>query len=199
MPDEMLAGLPRLVRVSEETRMRGTAAVGIGAAAAGYAMLAWLLGQAVDGPKAIAAALIVGIPALVLAGRASRRRQARLDEIRLAPRLTVYETLADGRERRTRLASIVGTGVVMLMTFDHFTQGQGLMAGLVAGLFIGVGVVDLAETRMWNDLERARAQGLYIIVRPHAMVASYGATDVYERPGGDTDTDRERQPSPFDL
>jgi hypothetical protein len=199
MPDTMLAGLPRLVRVSEEIRVRGTGAVGIGVAAAGYAMFAWLLGQPVDGQKAIAAALIVGIPALLAAGLASRRRQARLHDIGLAPRMTVYETLADGRERRTRLASIVGTGVVVLMTFDHFTDGQGLMAGLVAGLFIGVGVVDLAETRMWNELERARAQGLYVIVRPHAMVASYATTEVYERPGGDRDTDREREPSPFDL
>lgn len=199
MADTMLAGLPRLVRVSEETRVRGTGAVGIGAAAAGYAMLAWLLGQPIDGAKALAAAFIVGVPAALLATRASRRRLAHTDEVDLAPRMTVYETLADGRERRTRFASIIGTGVVVLMTFDSFTDGQGLMAGLVAGLFVGVGVVDLAETRTWHELERKRARGLYVIVRPHAMVASYGATEVYERPGGDRDTDREREPSPFDL
>ena len=109
----------------------------------------------------------------------------------------VYETHAAGRERRTRLAGIVVFGVIILLLFDHFTRGAGEMAGLVGGLFIPAGVVDLREARWWSRRERELgARGLYVVVPPHALMARMGPSDVFARPSDDPN-DGGR--SPFDL
>jgi hypothetical protein len=195
--DAALAGLPRLVRVVEEVRVRGITGVGIGAAAAGWWMAAWLLGQEVDALRTLLGAAAVGIPTLVVSGLASRRRLAAADLLRPPPRPVVYETPADGRERRTRLAGIVVFGVIILIMFDRLRGDGGEMAGLVAGLFLAVGVVDLMEAGSWERLTRDRRADIYLMVRPHALMAHMGAGEVYERPRGD----REERPlpSPFDL
>jgi hypothetical protein len=199
MADTALAGLPRLVRATEEVRMRGVAAVGIGVAAAGWWMLAWLLGQELSALRSALALAGVGVPALLLAGLASGRRLRAAADPLPPPRPVVYETLADGRERRTRLAGIVVFGVIILMMFDRLYGGAGEMAGLVAALFIPVGVVDLMEVRTWARLERDRDGGdLYLLVRPHALMPPMGAGEVYERPRGDREAER-REPTPFDL
>ncbi len=197
MADAALAGLPRLVRVVDEVRMRGVASLGIGTAAAGWWMAAYLLGQDVAILRTLVAGAVVGVVTLIIAGIFSARRLGAAKEPLRPPRNTVYETVADGRERRLRLAGIVVFGVIVLLAFDRLTGGTGDMAGLVAGLFWPVGAVDVLEARSWAALERMResGRGLYVMVRPQALMASMGATEVYERPAGD----REATPSPFDL
>jgi hypothetical protein len=195
--DAALAGLPRLVRAWDEVRVRGVAGVGIGVAAAGWWMIVWLLDQPVSELRTLLGAAAVGVPSLLLAGRASARRLRAVDRVAPPPRPSVYETAADARERRTRLAGIVVLGVIVLVMFDRLTDGGGEMAGLIAGLFIAVGVVDLMEARTWQRLERAHPGGLYMVVRPHALMAHMGAGEIYERPRSDRSDVPE--PSPFDL
>lgn len=196
MADATLAGLPRLVRVIEEVRQRGVAAVGVGVAAAGWWMVAWLLGQDVSPLTTGLAVAVVGIPTLVLATLGSRRRLAAAAVPQPPPRLAVYETAADGRDRRIRLAGVVVMGVIILMMFDRLTGEGGEMAGMVAGLFGAVGLVDLREARAWHRLEMGRPGGLYVAVRPHALMAHMGPGDVYERPSG---VEPRPVPTPFDL
>ncbi len=197
MADAALAGLPRLVRVVEEVRARGIAAVGIGVAAAGWWLAAWLVGQDVDGPRTLLGGLVVAVPTLLLAGLAGRRRLAAVDRLRPPPRPVVYETAADGRERRVRLAGIVVFGVIVLIMFDRLRGDGGEMAGLVAGLFLSAGFVDVMEARAWERIVRDRRADLYLLIRPHALMAHMGPGDVYERPHGDRE---EREiPSPYDL
>lgn len=195
MADATLAGLPRLVRVAEEVGQRGAAGVGIGVAAAGWWTVAWLLGQDVSPLTTGLALLVVGLPTLVVAAIGSRRRLRDADPPQPPPRLAVYETAADGRDRRIRLGGIVVMGVIILMMFDRLTGEGGEMAGMVAGLFVAVGLVDLREARVWQRLERARPGALYVAVRPHALMAHMGPGEVYERPP----RDREPVLSPFDL
>lgn len=197
MADSALAGLPRLVRVVDEVRHRGFAGVGIGIAAAGWWTTAWLLGQRVSELNTVLAFAAVFVPSLVIAALGSGRRLRAATDLRPPPRLAVYETVADGRERRTRLAGIVVMGVIILIMFDRLSGAGGEMAGMVAGLFLAVGIVDLFEARSWARIEREHPGGLYLAVRPHALMAHMGAGEVYERPR--PDRDRVEEPSPFDL
>jgi hypothetical protein len=199
MPNAMLAGLPRLVRVAEEVRARGQATLSVGAAVAAYWVCLWLLDQPVSPLRTLIALLIAGLPASLMASVGSGRRLAAVrKDLRPPPRVAVYETIADGRERRARLAGILLLAAVVLLVFDRLTTGEGTMAGLTTGFFISVGVVDLLEARRWAEAERARAVRLYVVVRPNAMVASYGPTDVYEVPRADADRDEEPVESGFE-
>lgn len=199
MADTALAGLPRLVRVTEEVRMRGIAALGVGVAAGGWWALGWLLGLDLSPLRTVLGFVGVGVPALLVAGLASGRRLRAAADPLPPPRIVVYETIADGRERRTRLAGIIVFGVIILMMFDRLYGGGGEMAGLVAGLFCAVGVVDLMEARAWTRIERRAGGGdLYLLVRPHALMASMAPSEVYERPRRDREAER-REPTPFDL
>jgi len=189
--DTVLAGLPRLVRVRDEVRMRGIAALGIGAATVGWWMLAWLLGEGVDGLRFGLAVVGIGVPALIAAWLISRRRLRVAREFQAPPRSAVYETIAAARERRTRLSGVVLFGVIILMIFDHFSHGAGEMAGLVAGLFIPFGVIDVRESRQWTALEREHHDTrLYVLVPAHAMMAPFSPEAVYERPRSDAEVVR---------
>ena len=188
MADTVLAGLPRLVRVRDEVRMRGIAAVGIGAATVGWWMLAWLLDEGVDGLRFVAAVAVIGVPSVIAAWLISRRRVRVGGEFQPPPRHAVYETIADARERRTRLAGVVLFGVIILMIFDHFSHGAGEMAGLVAGLFIPFGIFDIRESHHWTALEREHHDTrLYVLMRAHAMMAPFSPDAVYERPRSDAE------------
>lgn len=188
MADSVLAGLPRLVRVRDEVRMRGIAALGIGAATAGWWMLAWLLDEGVDGQRFAIAVAVIGIPSLIAAWLISRRHLRTAEEFHAPPRNAVYETIAAARERRTRLAGIVLFGVIILMIFDHFSHGAGEMAGLVAGLFIPFGIFDLRESQHWAALEREHSDTrLYVLMGAHAMMAPFSPEVVYERPRSDAE------------
>jgi len=189
--DSVLAGLPRLVRVRDEVRMRGIAALGIGAATVGWWMLAWLLNEGVDGLRFIAAVAVIGIPSLIAAWLLSRRRVRVAGEFQAPPRNAVYETIAAARERRTRLAGVVLFAVIILMIFDRFSHGAGEMAGLVAGLFIPFGIVDIRESHHWTALEREHHDTrLYVIMRVHALMAPFSPDAVYERPRSDAEVVR---------
>ncbi len=193
MPDVMLAGLPRLVRIAEEMRWRGQAGVAIGMAVAAYWLTQWLL-EADTRPLETGLSLLVvsvltaGVAGLSSAGRV---REA-LGATRPPPRLAVYETHADGRERRVRFTGIVLLGAVVLLVFDRATGGGGVMAGLLAGLFGTAGAVDWLESRRWRAAERDRHARLYLLINPNAMVARFGRTQVYEAPRRDAD----REPDP---
>jgi hypothetical protein len=189
--DSVLAGLPRLVRMRDEVRMRGVAALGIGAATAGWWMLSWLLGEGVLGLRFVLAAAGIGIPALIAATAVSRRRLRAADRLHAPPRSAVYETIADARERRTRLAGVVLFGVIILMIFDHFSHGGGEMAGMVAGLFVPFGAVDLREAQRWTRLEAEHHDTrLYVLVPAHAMMAPFTPDAIYERPRTDAEVVR---------
>jgi hypothetical protein len=198
MPDAMLAGLPRLVRVAEEMRWRGGAGVAIALAVAAYWLTQWLLDADVRGLETLVSLLAVSVLTAGVAGLASagRMRDA-LRETRPPPRLAVYETQADGRERHARFTGIVLLGAVVLLVFDRVTGGGGVMAGLLAGLFGTAGVVDRWEARRWLAAERARDSRLYLLIRPNAMVAKFGRSEVYEAPR--RDPDREPDPIAFGL
>lgn len=179
----MLAGLPRLVRVRDEVRMRGIAALGIGVATVGWWMLAWLLGEGVSGLRFMLAAVGIGIPALVGALLVSRRRMRASTRLLPPPSNAVYETMADARDRRTRLSGVVLFGVIILMVFDHFSHGGGEMAGMVAGLFVPFGIVDVRESRHWAHLEtELNDTRLYVLVPARAMTAPFTPDAVFERP-----------------
>ena len=179
------------MRVAEEVRLRGQTAVWVGLAVVAYWLLAWLLDEPVDAartgiPFAVLAALAGSLAAVVSA----RRVREGLAASRRPPRPSVHETRADARDRRTRLAGLVVLGVVLLLIFDRVTGGEGRMAGLAAGLLLAVGLVDWLEARRWQAAERARDSLLYVLVRPNALVAPFGVTDVYEIVRSDHDHER---------
>lgn len=198
MSNADLAGLPRLVRAAEELRWRGTAAAGMAVAAAGFWLATWLLGQSVEVLWTVLGAAAVGIPAAVaLAATAPRRVDRALDDTRPPPRASLYETPAAARERRTKLAGIALTGVIVLMAFDRLTDGGGLMAGLVAGLAGALGAADLRDAGRFKAGEDARGARLFLMLRATALSARFGASQVYEEPqsGGR----RLPEGAPFDL
>lgn len=181
MHNTALAGLPRLVRVAEEVRLRGQTAVAIAVSVATYWILAWFADEPLD---ALTSGANFGVVA-VLAGAVAhfvsvRRVREGLEAPQRPPSLCVHETRAAGRERRARMAGPVVLGVILLLVFDRVTEGGGRMAGLVAGLFLAVGAVDWWESYRWRAAEKARGSLLYVLVRATALVAPYGVTDVYE-------------------
>jgi hypothetical protein len=192
MPNAMLAGLPRLVRVADEVRARGHAMVSVGTAVAVYWICLWLLDQPVSPLRTLVCVLVAGLPASLMATVGSARRLRAVEKgLKAPPRLAVYETVADGRERRARLAGILLLAAVVLLVFDRVTGGEGTMAGLTVGFFTAIGVVDLMEARRWLEAETSRRVRLLVVVRPHAMVAGWSQNEVYEVPRADADPDEE--------
>ena len=142
--------------------------------------------------RTLVSVLVAGLPASLMAAVGSGRRLAAVQkELKPPPRVAVYETFADARERRARLAGILLLAAVVLLIFDRLTGGEGTMAGLTVGFFASIGITDLFEARRWLEAERARRVRLLVVVRPNAMVASYGPTEVYEVPRADADRDEE--------
>jgi hypothetical protein len=181
MHNTALAGLPRLVRVTDEVRLRGQTAVVIAVSVAAYWALAWVTDEPLDLLTTGANFAVVAMLAGAIAAFVSVRRvREGLESPPRPPTLCVHETRAAARERRTRLLGPVVLGVILLIVFDRATDGGGRMAGLVAGLFLAVGAVDWWESRRWRAAEKARGSLLYVLVRATALVAPYGVTDVYE-------------------
>lgn len=186
MPQATLAGLPRLVRIAGEVRWRGWCALGMALAVAGFWTASWLLHEGVRPLRTGLAAASIGLPTALVSVLAARRRvREALLRTQAPPRSTIHETLADGRERRTRLSGIVLTGVIVLLLFDHATGGAGTMAGLVVGLFGALGASEVREAALWDAAEDAREARLYAIVRPHALTTPMAASDIYETPRSD--------------
>jgi hypothetical protein len=121
----------------------------------------------------------------------SQRRLGIAEHPQPPPRSAVFETMADARDRRTRLSGIVLFGVIILMIFDHFSHGGGEMAGMVAGLFVPVGLIDLREAARWAELERSNHDTrLYVVMPSHAMMPPFSPDAVYERPRTDAEVVR---------
>lgn len=199
-PETLLAGLPRLVRVADETRWRGQAMVATAAVVTAFWVCTWLLGEPVRAGAVALAAAVAAVPtlgiSLLLAGPRIRESLTRAVP---PPRASVHETLAATRDRRMRLSGIVLTGIVALLLFDRFTGGGGVMAGLVAGLLGAMGALDWREAQHWDRAERERETRIFVIVRPDALSPRLGSSDVYETPRPGRDHDRRTEPSPFDL
>jgi hypothetical protein len=200
MPESALAGLPRLVRVANELRFRGQAGLGIAVATAGFWAFAWLLNEPMRELQSLLALLATGAPTLLISYfTAARRVEDALRSTLPPPRGTIHETHADARDRRTRLAGIVLTGVIVLLMFDILTEGGGVMAGLVVGLFGALGLVDRIEAERWERAEVRRDARLFLLIRPHALSTRFGTAQVYELRRPSPDRDLAYQPGPFDL
>lgn len=160
----------------------------------------WLVDEPVRAGVTALAAAAVAVPTLLVgAVGMSRRVGHRLERALPPPRASLHETLAASRERRTKLAGAVLTGIVLLLLFERFTDGAGVIAGLIVGLLAASGAVDWAESRRWAALERERETRLYVMVRPDALSPRLGAAQVYETPRPGDRRGRALEPSPFDL
>jgi hypothetical protein len=190
-PESLLAGLPRLVRVADETRWRGQASVATAVVITLFWTATWLLGEPVREGATLLAALV--------APSGARRIRESLDRAVPPPRATVHETLANTRDRRMRLAGIVLTGVIAMLIFDRFTGGGGLMAGLLAGALGSLGAIDWIASRAWDAAERERETRVFVVIRPDALSPKIVATEVYETPRPGPERSGVLEPSPFDL
>lgn len=192
--------MPRLVRVADETRWRGQAAVATALVVALFWVCTWLLDEPIrPGPTALAA-LAVAIPTLFVSSRSGARRvRERLRDAGPPPRASVHETVANSRDRRMKLAGIVLTGIIALLIFDRFTGGGGIMAGLVAGLLGSLGAADWLEARNWDAAERERETRIFALIRPDALTPRLGTAPIFEAPRPGSEHDRTMEPSPFDL
>jgi hypothetical protein len=200
MPESALAGLPRLVRVANELRFRGQAGLGIAVATAGFWAFSWLLDEPMRELQSLLALVVTGAPTLLISYlTAGRRFDEALRRTLPPPRSSVHETHADARDRRTRLAGIVLTGVIVLLMFDILTDGGGVMAGLVVGLFGALGLIDRIEAERWERAEQERDARLFLLIRPHALSTRFGTAQVYELRRPSRDRDLAYQPGPFDL
>jgi hypothetical protein len=199
-PETLLAGLPRLVRVADEVRWRGQFCVATAAVVALFWVLSWLVDEPVRAGVTALAAAAVAVPTLAVGAIGmSRRVRERLARALPPPRASVHETLAVSRERRMKLSGAVLTGIVLLLLFERFTDGAGVIAGLVVGLLAAAGAVDWTESRRWETAERERETRLYVMVRPDALSPRLGAAQIYETPRPGDRRDRALEPSPFDL
>lgn len=188
------------MRVADEARWRGQAAVATSLVIVAFWVLSWWADEPLDPRLTILAGAAVGVPTLLSCVLTSgRRMHDGLVHAVPPPRSTVYETAASSRDRRLRFAGIVLTGIVALLLFDRFTDGSGMTAGLLVGLLGSLGGADWWEAHRWEQAERERGTRIFVVVRPDALSPRILPHEVYEtpRPGGSRG--REHEPSPFDL
>jgi hypothetical protein len=199
-PESALAGLPRLVRVADESRWRGQSAVATAIVVGAYWGCTWLVGETIEPARTALAFAVAALPTLVIAslGSAGRVRDA-VARSTPPPRSSVHETPASSRERRLRLAGVVLTGIIALLIFERFTDGGGVMAGLVAGLLLGLGIADWREAAVWDAAERERETRIYVLIRPDALTPRLGIREVHEAPRPGREHEGAYEPSPFDL
>jgi hypothetical protein len=199
-PESALAGLPRLVRVADEARWRGQSAVATAIVVAAYWGATWLVGETVEPERTALAFAVVALPTLMIVSLGSGRRiREGLDRVAPPPRASVYETPASSRERRLRLAGIVLTGIIALLIVERFTDSGGVLAGLIAGLLLALGIADWREAGDWDSIERQRESRIFVLIRADALTPRLGATDLYEAPRPGRESDHAYEPSPFDL
>ena len=193
MGETLLAGLPRIARVAEEVRLRGWLVLAVGGAVAAWWTIQWLLDQPLQPGRTWLIALVVVVLASV-AGlvNVSRRIREGLRAPRFPTSRVVYETRADGRDRRIRLSGGVFLSAIVILMFDRLAGWEGVTAGVLMGIAVGVGGGDLLEARRWERAEREREADLFVRIGPTALVASFGVADIYEVPNPPDDA-RERR------
>lgn len=183
MADALLAGLPRIARVAEEVRLRGVLAIAVGGAAAAWWTIQWLLDQDVDPGRTWALALLTAVLAAVSGLlNVPRRLRDGLRDPRFPSARVVYETRADGRDRRVRLSGAVFLSTIVILMVDQVAGWGGVTAGVIVGAAAGLGVADLVESRGWARAERERDADLFVKIGPRALVAGFGRIEVYEVP-----------------
>jgi len=106
----------------------------------------------------------------------------------------VHETIADGRERRMRAATIMFLGVGTLLVLDTLISEIGGTAALVAGVGLGLGIVDRLEARRWAMAEDERDSRIFLMIRPNALIAGMGIQDAYALPRGRSADDHDGDP-----
>ncbi len=181
MADALLAGLPRIIRAADEVRLRGLLALALAFAAAAWWTIQWLLDQPVDPERTWSIALIVAVlGGIIGAFNAPWRLREGLRETRRPNVRVVYETRADGAERRTRLSGAVFLTVIVVVTIDALAGWGGVVAGVVIGATLVAGLCDLWESRRWAAEERERDADLYVAISGNALVAGYGRPVIYE-------------------
>lgn len=183
MDDATLADLPRLVRVADEVGWRGQLALSIAAMVAAYGFASWLFGS----PLRTGDALLLGLVAAVFGGgiaafSSARRVRESVHSTEAPPSIAVYETTADSRDRRSRATLLMVFVAGSLLVVDRVTGGEGLISGLLIGLFGAVGVVDVIESRRWEVIQKAIRSHLYILILPRGLAGGYGSVDLYEVP-----------------
>jgi O-antigen/teichoic acid export membrane protein len=183
MADALLAGLPRIARIAEEVRLRGVLAIAVGGAAAAWWVIQWLLDQQVEPGRTWALALLTAVLAAVSGlVNVPRRLREGLRNPRFPSARVVYETRADGRDRRVRLSGAVFLSTIVILMVDQIAGWGGVTAGVIVGAAVGLGVADLVEARRWARAERERDADLFVKLGPRALVAGFGRVEVYEVP-----------------
>ncbi|HSJ74338.1 MAG TPA: hypothetical protein VK904_08470 [Miltoncostaeaceae bacterium] len=188
------------MRVADEARWRGQSAVATAIVVGLYWGATWLVGETIEVTRTVLAVTAVAVPTFAFAthGGVRRIREA-VGRSTPPPRASVHETPASSRERRLRLAGIVLTGIIALLIFERFTDGGGVMAGLIAGLLLALGVADWREAGIWEAAERERETRIYVLVRADALTPRLGIREVYEAPRPGHRGEGAYEPSPFDL
>jgi hypothetical protein len=188
------------VRVADEARWRGQSAVATAIVVGLYWGAAWLVGETIELTRTVLAFAVVAVPTFVFAAHGSARRvREAVTRSTPPPRASVHETPASSRERRLRLAGIVLTGIIALLVFERFTDSGGVMAGLIAGLLLALGIADWREAGFWEAAERERETRIYVLVRADALTPRLGIREVYEAPRPGREGEGAYEPSPFDL
>lgn len=195
MADAALAGLPRIVRADDEVRWRGQVLTSLGLAALSYWIIVWLFDGPVEPLPAGVIFLASLVFAFVLGAITSRRRFAHGMLTLRPPRSVVHETIADGRERRMRAATIMFLGVGTLLVLDTLISEIGGTAALVAGVGLGLGMVDRLEARRWAMAEDERDSRIFLMIRPNALIAGMGVQDAYALPRGRSGDDHDEGPA----
>lgn len=181
MSDAALAGVPRIVRAAEETRMRGSLAIALAVAVAGWWLTQWVLDQYLRLGRGVAIACIVAVLAGHLAWINSRRRvRIGLESPRRPTPAVVFETRADAGSRRARFSGAVFLTVIVILAIDMLASWGGVTAGVIVGVAVGAGLADLWESRSWRRAEDERDSRLYLYVEADALVAAYGTPTVFE-------------------
>jgi hypothetical protein len=183
MADALLAGLPRIARVAEEVRLRGWLTLTVGGAVAAWWTIQWLLDQPLQPARTWLFALMIGgLGAVAALVNVPRRVREGLRATRLPNARVVYETRADGRDRRIRLSGAVFLSAIVVLMCDRLAHWEGITAGMIIGVAVAMGIADLVEGRRWHRAEREREAELYVRIGPRALVASYGEVDIFEVP-----------------
>ncbi len=192
MADATLEGMPRIARAPEEIRLRGSLALAVVVATVLWWVTQWLIDQPLQTGRAALAGLLVLVLGLI-AGfiNVSRRVGEGLAEVRPPGASMVFETRAAGRDRRMRYSAAVFLTVVVVLMFDSLAGWGGVAAGLVIGAGLASGIADLVEGSRLEREERRRRSELWVLIRPKALVASYGRAILVELPDQDgTDAGR---------
>lgn len=183
MADATLEGMPRIARAPEEIRIRGSLALAVAVATILWWVTQWLIDQPLQTRRALVIAvvvLILGVIAAVM--NVSRRVADGLREVRPPAASMVFETRAAARDRRMRYSAAVFFTVVVVLIFDTLAGWGGVTAGVIVGAALSSGVLDLVEASRWDGQERRRRSELWILVRPRALVTSYGRAIMVEVP-----------------